>query len=84
MYAVIGRNHALDELADAMVVADLPTQELIERMVLALNARLTVDALKEGESRWWNFRVTFQEPVALLIDISIADGVVHVVHFWTY
>ena len=43
MFPVIWRDPALDALADAYVVADLPTRAAIERAVTRLNAQLASD-----------------------------------------
>ncbi|HKB05788.1 MAG TPA: hypothetical protein VKD90_26565 [Gemmataceae bacterium] len=84
MWAVIWRDTALNELADDMVRADLPTQDLIARQVEALNRRLATDPLNEGESRTGRVRVAFADPVGILFTVSEIDQVVWVTHFWTY
>jgi hypothetical protein len=84
MWSVIWRDTALDELADAMVGADLPTQDLITQRVEALNRRLALDPLSEGESRTGRVRIAFDDPVGILFTVSETDQVVWVTHFWTY
>jgi hypothetical protein len=84
MWAVIWRDTALDELADDMVRADLPTQDLIAQQVDALNRRLAIDPLNEGESRTGRVRIAFADPVGILFTVSQTDQVVWVTHFWTY
>jgi hypothetical protein len=84
MWAVIWRDTALDELADDMVRADLATQDLIAQQVQALNRRLALDPLNEGESRTGRVRVAFADPVGILFTVSATDQVVWVTHFWTY
>ena len=84
MFAVIWQGTALDELADALVRSDLAQQDEIERRVLQLNARLATDPLDVGESRLGNWRVEFVDFVAILFQVFPADGIVRVVHFWTY
>src|SRR4029079_15718435 len=83
MFTEIWRDIALDELADAAVQADLVTQDVIARRVEALNRRLAIDPLNEGESRTGNVRITFADPVGILFEVSAADQIVHVLHFWT-
>lgn len=84
MYPVIWRNLALDELADAIVAADLPTQDRIEKAVLALNARLARDPHNFGESRPARYRIAFHAPVGILFDIDPPTQAVRVAHCWTY
>ena len=85
MYAVIWRDAALNELADAFVLADLARCDALEQSVLRLNAQLAADPREVGESRSGNLRVAFDKPVAInfLVDDPMPD-VVRVTHFRTY
>ena len=61
MYAVIWRDAALNELADAFVVADLARRDALEQSVLRLNAQLAADPREVGESRSGKERVAFDK-----------------------
>ena len=66
MFALIWYDPALDSLADAFVVADLPTRDAIERAVMRLNARLASDPDALGESRpGQGRRIAFDSPCAI-------------------
>lgn len=84
MYPVTWRDAALDELADAIVAADLPTQDRIERAVLALNAKLHHNTYQVGESRPAGHRIAFQAPIGILFDIDTEAQAVRDAHCWTY
>jgi hypothetical protein len=81
MFALIWRDAALDELADAWVAADPSTRDEIERVVKGLNRRLGNDPLQVGESRFGGYRVAIEAPVAIVFHVDASDQVVHVVHF---
>ena len=85
MFAVIWRDAALNQLADAWVLADLPTRDAIEQAINRLNSRLAADPRHLGESRVGRRRVAFDAPCAIsfVVDDPLA-GVVRVTHFWTY
>ncbi len=84
MFQVEWWDAALDELADALVASDLPTQDAIEVAVTRLNARLASDPFAFGESRTGKRRIAFEKPCAILYTADAADGKVVVIHFWTY
>jgi hypothetical protein len=84
MFPVVWRNAALDQLADAVVRSDLPTQDRIERSVVRINARLARDPYAVGESRPGGYRIEFEAPVGVLFLIDGATEVVIVATFWTY
>jgi hypothetical protein len=84
MNAVIWRDSALEALADAFVLSDLPTQDNIERIVKGLNARLLSDPHTLGESRGGQRRIAYRAPCAISFLIDDSSGIVRVTHFWTF
>jgi hypothetical protein len=85
MFAVIWRDPALDSLADAFVVADLPTRDAIEQAVNRLNAQLASDPDVLGESRpGLGRRIAFDHPCAIRFTVDHSAGVALVTRFWTY
>ena len=85
MYAVTWMSVALDELADAFVLADLPRRDAIEKAVLKLNKQLAADAIDLGESRDSNQRVAFVRPCAIYFRVDDPEvRKVRVTHFRAY
>jgi hypothetical protein len=84
MWAVIWKDQALDDLADALVQSDLATQDTIERLIKQFNAELAADPLQVGESRTGNRRIAHRAPCAISFLVDSTDQVVRVTHFWTY
>jgi hypothetical protein len=82
MFAVIWGNAALDELADAFVLADLPTRQGIESQVTQLNADLADDPMGVGESRAQDtYRIVFAGHVSATYQVNLTNRVVRVGHF---
>lgn len=85
MYAVTWMSVALDELADAFVLADQPRRDSIEKAVLKLNMQLAADAIDLGESREGNQRVAFVRPCVIYFRVDDPKvRKVRVTHFRTY
>lgn len=84
MFAVIWRDNALDDLADAWVTASLQMRAVIESRIADLNKRLASDPMAEGESREGKRRIVFDAPVVLTCLVDQADRVVRVTHFRLY
>ena len=85
MFAVIWWDSSLDALADAFVVAGLPTRDAIERAVTRLNAQLADDPEALGESRAGaGQRIAFESPCAIRYLVDRTNRVVVVTSFWTY
>jgi hypothetical protein len=85
MYTVSWMEVALDALADAFVQADLPTRDLIERVVARFNTELASDPTNVGESRpGRGRRIALDQPCAITFVVNHAAGTVRVTHFWTY
>lgn len=82
MFAVIWRDSALDELADAFVLADPATREMIMRAVSRFNAQLASDPAEVGESRSDRQRLAFDPPCAIIFLVNDPPGVIRVTRFW--
>jgi hypothetical protein len=76
MFVVIWRNNALDELADAYVLADVPLRTQIEQTVVAWNQELANHPTALGESRTGSLRIALNAPAAILFDVDHTDRVV--------
>lgn len=85
MYAVIWRDAALDQLADAWVATDAAGRVAIDQAVQRLNAELATDPATFGESRTGRRRVAFDAPcgISFVVDDPM-PGAVRVTHFWTF
>lgn len=83
MYPVVWSEIALDELADAVVRSDLPTQDMIEQGVLRLNARLARDPFTAGESRPAGYRIAYELPAGIMFRFDGRTATVQVTGFWT-
>lgn len=82
MFAVIWRDAALDELADAFVTADYASRDEIERAVNELNARLAADPMTLGESRARETeRIAFHGIISATYDVELSGRLVRVLHF---
>ncbi|WP_020471839.1 hypothetical protein [Zavarzinella formosa] len=85
MFAVIWRDAALDQLAEAFVQADLSARDVIEKCVNRFNSELAINPRQFGESRGGRLRVAFDAPCGIyFVADDPLDGVVRVTHFWVY
>ena len=84
MFEVIWRDSALDELADAFVLADMLKRHALEQAVLKLNAQLAAEPFDLGESRDGDDRVAFEKPCAINYWVDNLTRMVRVTHFRTY
>jgi hypothetical protein len=78
MYALDWTVTALDDLADVFVGLDLNDQDRLAAAVEAMNRRLVLDPLDEGESRDAGYRLTFLGYAVVLFWVGEAKQLVQV------
>jgi len=85
MFQVIWYDSAIDSLAEAIIVADLPTREALARGITWLNAQLLIDPVNLGESRpGKGRRIAFERPCGIRFTVDPANRIVRVTQFWIY
>jgi hypothetical protein len=75
---------AVNELADIWIKADSPLRQIITQATQALDQELQADPFGRSESREGDVRVLFASPLANLFEVDPRDGVVWVLHAWSF
>jgi hypothetical protein len=84
MYTVSWLGSALDKLAEIYVAAEPGERERISSGVEALNLRLAMAPLEEGESRGGSLRMSFPDLLAVGFRVNNADLTVRVIAVGRY
>ena len=82
MFTVVWLKMARNELARLWNNAPAGRRNAVALAADRIDRLLRRNAAEEGESRWDNFRVLFESPLAVLYRVSPADRIVQVVSVW--
>jgi hypothetical protein len=81
---VVWTGTALDDLARLWVAADASLRALITAATHKIDQALAHDPQAKGESREFDERILFAEPLGILFKINAAKKVVFVHAVWRY